>query len=270
MTTAWVGQAGSFSRKMATTQRCTAVRGFLIAWILIAALQGGCGGGAAPGTGFSEAPDILLVVVDALRRDHVGAYGYPRPTTPFLDRLAADGVVFEDAYAQAPQTFNSTSTLLTSRYFPYLTETSRFKGVPGFGSETQQRHSQVPRLAEANSTLPEMLQAAGYETAGFFTNPYHHATSGFWQGFDAAEFLPPDSRTAYTRAPKVHRAFFRWLDDRKASKKPYFAYLHFMDVHNPYQPSRKLRRLFATVKGRDLYVNGKPAETPTDDDVDLS
>jgi len=252
------------------------LRGYLSAFGLSAALALACwqssdsdkGRGAAQRL-FPEPPDVILVVIDALRRDHVGVYGYPRPTTPFLDELAAEGVVFENAYSQAPQTFNSTTTLLSSRYFPYLVRNTRFQSVPGLNEKGQARHAQVPYLAQANLTLPEALRQGGYETLGVFTNPHHHATSGFWQGFETAQYLTPNSRaTAYAPGPKIHRAFFQWLDQRP-SDRPYFAYLHFMDVHAPYRPPHKLRKLFVRVRGKDRYMKGKPTgdQIPSAEDL---
>ncbi|MCP4592048.1 MAG: sulfatase-like hydrolase/transferase, partial [bacterium] len=243
---------------------------------LSAVLGLGCWGGSdpeklrgGPQIRFPEPPNVILIVVDTLRRDHVGVYGYPRPTTPFLDELAAQGVVFENAYSQAPQTFNSTVTLLTSRYFPYLVRNTQFESVPGLDEESQARHAQVPYLAKMNLTLPEVLGEGGYETLGVFTNPHHHATSGFWQGFEKTEYLTPESRAvAYARGPKIHQAFFEWLDQRRTDR-PYFAYLHFMDVHAPYRPPHKLRKLFVTVPGRDRYRKGKPTgdQIPSAEDL---
>ena len=207
---------------------------------------------------FESQPDFILVVIDALRRDHLGMYGYDKPTSPGMDSLAAEGIVFDHAYSHGSQTFNSTASLLTSRYFPHLLPRSSSQPIEELESETATRHSRVPILAHSNLTLAEALGQAGYQTVGIFTNPHHHSTSGFWQGFEAARYLSPDKGdVAYARGPKVHRAFFEWYDEQR-DPRPYFAYLHFMDVHNPYRPPRFLRKEFVTVKGRDLYRKGVP------------
>lgn len=233
--------------------------------LLLAAV--GCGGSFEPEP---EAPHLLLVVADALRRDHLGVYGYDqRPTSPFLDRLAREGVTFDDAHAQASQTFNSTSTLLTSRLFPYLGEPPGLAAGTGLDRATRERHAQVPVLRPENLTLAEVLAGGGYDTFGAFSNPHHHPASGFWQGFAEARFVPPKApRTAYAPGPKVVRAFLDWLDGRSGRETPVFAYLHFMDTHNPYRPPREIRRQFVTAGGRDLYRNGRPVETPTAADLD--
>lgn len=217
---------------------------------------------------FSDRPSVLLIVIDALRRDHVGAYGYTAPTTPFLDRLTENGVVFENAYAQAPQTFISTATLLTSRYFPL---TWRYDRDPSTGAPRQTEGNPrlpVSYLQEENLTLAEVLRAAGYDTVGVFTNPNHHPTSGFWQGFEEPRYPRRKKGKAYAPAPQVRREFLRWLEGRR-SDRPYFAYVHFMDVHNPYRPPRWLRDQFVTTQGRDLYTNGQPSgdQVPTAADV---
>lgn len=217
-----------------------------------------------------ERPDVLLVVIDALRRDAVGVYGSGRPTTPFLDRLAGVGVAFENAYSQSPHTFQSTATLMTSRYFPLVGASPGFEPIPGLPEDLQRRHAEVPYLAEENLTLAEALQGADYQTVGFFTNPHHHATSGFWQGFDEPRFLPRHSaRKPYARAPRVVRSFLAWLDGRQDSG-PYFAYLHVMDVHAPYNPPRELRREFVKVAGKDRYMTGKPAGEERPSAADLA
>ena len=214
-------------------------------------------------------PDLILIVIDALRRDHLGTYGYDKPTSPGMDALAAEGIVFDNAYSHGSQTFNSTASLLTSRYFPYLLPRFATDPIEDLDPKTGARHSRVPILADSNVTLAEALQGGGYQTLGVFTNPHHHSSSGFWQGFDDARYLSPDKGdVAYARGPKIHRAFFDWYDTERDGR-PYFAYLHFMDVHNPYRPPRFLRRQFVTVKGRDLYRKGVPEEERIPTDADL-
>ena len=214
-------------------------------------------------------PDVILIVIDALRRDHLGMYGYDKPTSPGMDSLAANGTIFDNAYSHGSQTFNSTASLLTSKYFPHLLPRPDSKRIEDLSSETAARHSRVPILAASNLTLAESLAQGGYQTLGIFTNPHHHSTSGFWQGFDVARYLSPrKGDVAYARGPKIHQAFFEWYDEERDSG-PYFAYLHFMDVHNPYRPPRFLRKQFVTVKGRDLYRKGVPEgdRIPTEDDL---
>ena len=91
--------------------------------------------------------DVVLISVDALRADHVGAYGYGRPTTPRLDRLAAEGVVFEAAYTPTPHTSYAVSSLMTGKYIRPLV-------LQGLGDDSE--------------TWAQHLQRYGYKTAGFY------------------------------------------------------------------------------------------------------
>lgn len=205
-------------------------------------------------------PSFVFILVDALRRDHVGLYGYPKPTTPFLDELGHSGVVFDDALSQAPQTLNSTASLFTSRSFPFLLKGVEHDPIPGVAPEQKEQWARTPRLAAANLTLAEMLQQAGYQTIALFNNPHHHATSGFGQGFDRVTLLDRDSGQAYARVDSVAAAFLDWHATRDHDR-PYFAYLHLMDPHNPYRPPEEYRKLFPTGKGRYSYVNGAPDQS---------
>ncbi len=199
-----------------------------------------------------ERPNVVLVVVDALRRDHLGVYGYPKPTSPVLDALAAEGVVAWDAWSQAPQTFLSTATLLTSRRFPLVFE--------------DRSHERVWGLHDANHTLAEVLRESGYATFAAFTNPHHHPASGFWQGFEKSVYLTSEDR-AYGRGVDVYRSFFEWLDT-SSTPQPFFAYLHFMEVHNPYMPPKKIRQLFVEQKGRRLSLERSVADpAPSAEDL---
>lgn len=207
-----------------------------------------------------DRPNVVLVLVDALRRDHVGAYGHDAPTTPFLDSLARTGVVFENAWSHAPQTFNSTATLFTSSVSPLLLT----QEVSGDGPSWTDR-----RLADENETLADAFLAAGWETVAVLTNPHHAPESGFTQGFRWRRWLPPSlPGRPYAVAPEVNRAFRELLAEAPRDA-PLFAYVHYMDVHNPYRPPAHLARQFVTVQGEDRYRNGPvdPSDPPSVDDV---
>lgn len=235
----------------------------LLVATLAALLPVACGGKPVQALS-TEQPNLVLVVIDTLRRDHVGSYGYSKPTTPFMDGLAIDGVVFERAFSQASQTFASTSSLFTSRHFP-ITGGRR-------GDGDHKLHS----VADVNLTLAEVLNQDGYDTLALFTNPHHYPASGFWQGFDEAEFTTAkealrDSPLPYRTAPDVVDGFRSWLAERgRGTGNPFFAYLHFMDVHNPYRAPKDLATTFEARGGRrGLYMNGKPTgdEVPTQTDL---
>lgn len=187
-----------------------------------------------------DRPDVLLLLVDALRPDHLGAYGYGRETSPALDALAADGVLFRDAVAQSTFTKSSVASLLTGR-FPYQ------HGVY-WGSRTDD--PELPGavtsdlLAAAETTLAEALRPAGYLTAAWVQNSHLRDFMGFAQGF--VEYH--DQQGGIER---IHRRFLRWLRGA-GGHYPYFAYLHYIDLHDPYLPEPPYDELFGR-GGAEVY-----------------
>ena len=179
-------------------------------------LAAGCN--ASPFAWPSGDPNIILFLIDSLRADHLGAYGYPRDTSPAIDRLARDGVVFQNAIAPASWTRPSMGSLFTS-LSPHV------HGATTFGKT-------LP--AEA-VTLAETLQGRKYFTTAFQTNPLV-AGEHFAQGFDTYYEIFGAS------GGHVVRDFLTWLDERE--KRKFFAYVHFMDVHLPYDAPDENRAKF--------------------------
>jgi arylsulfatase A-like enzyme len=172
-------------------------------------------------------PDVVLVVVDTLRADRLGAWGNRRGLTPFLDELAGRAHVFTRAYAQAPWTNPSVASLFTSRY-------QSQHGITEFLSV----------LAADEQTLAEALGEAGWATGGFSANGLLSRRAGFDQGFDAyRSFLQlggAEDRLLRPakRADEITAEGMRWLDEVRASRPdvPVFLYLHYMEPHTPYAP----------------------------------
>ena len=127
------------------------------------------------GVATAEQPNIVLISAGGLRPDHLGAYGYDPAISPNVDALARRGIRFEQAVAQASWTEPSLASLLTSLYPTEL------------GIACQARLSCQPYLDERRLTLPEALQAVGYNTQGYATSPWLTAELGFGQGFDRFE-----------------------------------------------------------------------------------
>lgn len=178
-----------------------------------AALLAGCGAPAP------RPLNVLVVMLDTLRADHVGAYGYPHPTTPALDALAARSHLFESARAQSSCTFPSVNSLLTSRY------PARFLNQPGgsFG------------IPESIPSLAEMLAARGWQTAAVSASPivranpgHHNPHGGFGRGF--ATF---DEHCEWRFARCVTSTALATIG---RLQEPFFAYLHYLDPHDPYRP----------------------------------
>lgn len=181
------------------------------------------------------AQGVVLVVVDTLRADHLGAYGYERDTTPTVDALAKRGALFRDVTVQWPKTWASMASLMTGR-FPSTTGL-RLK----------------PRvLPESLTVLSEVFGAAGFETAAIVANYNVGRAMGFDQGFDHfveswaegwreeagdAAFVNAAGRVkAYTNATVVTDQALAWLDARRDRARPFFLWLHYMDPHGPYLP----------------------------------
>ena len=159
-------------------------------------------------------PDLLLVVVDTLRADHLSAYGYHRPTSPRLDAHAARGALFTDVTAQSSWTLPSMTSLLTGRL---MFENAR-------------------RLPSAVPSLAERLRDTGYETAAFVGNPNLTRSSGFARGFD--HYITRDDTGGTTwDAPDLEAAVESWLATHPPGDKPRFVYLHYLDPHWPYAPA---------------------------------
>lgn len=158
-------------------------------------------------------PDLVLVVIDTLRADRLSTYGYPRPTSPRIDRLAAEGVRFDDVTAQSSWTQPSVASLLTGRHL----------------------YVNAHRLPASVPSLAERLAEAGYETAAFVANPNLSAEGGYDRGFQS--FVTRDDTGGQTwDAPDLEGAVNAWLAAHPAGDAPRFLYLHYLDPHWPYAP----------------------------------
>jgi len=164
-----------------------------------------------------ERPNVLFILVDTLRRDHLTPYGYRRETTPEIARwLAAPGTVVEEAYSQAPWTLPSVISFFTGR-------------APGelLGSQLG-----AYGLPEGVPTLAERLAAEGYETGGFFANPTLHAGGGFNRGFRTFYAPPADISWMSHHADELNARVRPWLEGHQ--RRPFFLYVHYVDPHDPY------------------------------------
>ncbi|MCC7353649.1 MAG: sulfatase-like hydrolase/transferase [Anaerolineae bacterium] len=207
------------------------------------------------------APNLLVIVLDTLRADHLSAYGYDRLTTPNLDRLAQGGVLFEYAVANTSWTLPSHASLFTGR-FPHEHEADW--GMP---------------LNRKYPTLAEALARQGYRTAAFAANTsYVSPEWGLKRGFSRFEVygdsLADDAmRTVYGRkaaltilprlgyfdipgrknAERVNQEFLRWVDGRDG--RPFFAFLNYNDVHDPYLTKEPFQTQFSNKVARGDVIN---------------
>lgn len=201
-------------------------------WWLALAL--GVGGGCGPEGGGAGPPDIVLISVDTLRRDHCSVYGYERDTTPTLRRVAAEGVRLERAYSPMPTTGPAHATLFTSLY-------PATHGVLENGA----------RLAEEPLVLAEALRAHGYRTAAVVGSFVLDAKFGFDRGFEVYDDdFDPASSTYRRRTWEGHaidggfdrradmttRSAVHWIERERDPDHPFFLFVHYFDPHAPYVP----------------------------------
>jgi len=170
-----------------------------------------------------EHPNVVLIVMDTLRADRLSTYGYERPTSPNLDRLAARGLLFEEAYAAASWTWPSTASILTG-LLPF--EHGVESGTASF-------------LADELETIAEVAQHQGMTTAAWSGNPLIVPDKNFDQGFEFFEHGKGATRKSAMFVPGA----LEWIESTGNTR--FFAYLHLVDPHAPARPLRRGRVLFA-------------------------
>lgn len=212
---------------------------------MIALLLLGCWSSApdALPAGDPDRPDIILVSIDTLRADHLSGYGYGRETSPFLDRLAAEGTRFARSRSASPWTLPAHTTMLTGQ----LPHTHRVV------DDNLSLSASVP-------VLPELLQQSGYNTGGFVSTMYVSRKFGFDRGFDAFDDFGITTEKANLSgdvvAENVVDKALRWLGEQPAGE-PSFLFLHFYDVHYAYDPPAPYDTMFdrAPQRGDLSYKN---------------
>jgi len=173
-------------------------------------------------------PNVVVYLIDALRADHLGAYGYKRPTSPRIDAFAREALVFDNAIANSAWTRSAVASLFTG-LFP------RSHGVLG-------RDDALPPDA---TTLAGLLRNAGYTTAAVATNGNISPGFGFDVGFDFWSQLPEQQTDAIHQYSDVaNGSAFDWLENHRGDE-PFFLYVHTTDPHEPYTPPNPYRERFA-------------------------
>ena len=214
----------------------------------------------------NDKPNICFILIDSVRADHFPCYGYDRIETPHIDKLAKEGIVYENAIVAAPWTLQSVSSIFTGLY-------PSQHGV-SWGNQN---------LAEEHNTLAEMLRDGGYHTVGWSANPWIDKRTGLNRGFN--EFVQT-GRLFKTSTPRkwqqtVEKAFML-LRSRIVSSKggeqlvrlaqknferlgkrsvPFFNFIFYLEPHSPYQPRKENARplLPEGVSHRDaLKINWRP------------
>jgi len=173
--------------------------------------------------------NIVLISIDALRADHLSCYGYERRTSPTIDNIAENGIIFKNAIAPSSWTVPSTASLFTSVYpinhgliYGRLLYLDNFSNIYK-GDQTNIR--QV--LSDELTTLTEILKMHGYNTFGVTSNILLDEKTGFARGFDYFKCLD------FSSAPSVNETIYAWEDAIKKSDK-FFIWMHYFDPHDPY------------------------------------
>jgi arylsulfatase A-like enzyme len=165
-------------------------------------------------------PNVVLVVVDTLRADGLSLYGYPRTTSPALQALAQESVVFHRAYATAPWTKPSVTSLLTSR-LPRDHGVHDWENLPTVGL----------------NTLPQHLKAQGYATHAVVSHhAFHPRANQFHEGFDTFDVRPFEGRGSPHEIVSSKRVTDLALEALDDLEEPYFLWVHYFDPHDTYLP----------------------------------
>ncbi|MFQ5491669.1 MAG: sulfatase-like hydrolase/transferase, partial [Phycisphaerae bacterium] len=182
-------------------------------------------------------PNVLLISIDTLRPDHLGCYGYDRPTSPRIDRLASEGVLFENHISSTSWTLPAHAAMFTSLV----------DSVHGC-TDTDKK------LSDSMVTLAERFSSAGFDTVGFFAGPYLHPAFGLAQGFDQYEDCTSYAQTldstpveSWAMDPKIMQdshqdittpavleAVKSWLAGHTSGR--FFMFVHLWDVHFDFIP----------------------------------
>jgi arylsulfatase A-like enzyme len=198
-------------------------------------------------------PNIVLIIMDTTRVDHLSCYNYQKKTTPHIDAFAKDALIYTNAYATASWTLPSSASILTGTY-------------PGYHGahriETTETYLPMNALDDTKTTLAELLQQAGYSTAGIVSCEFLTERFGLHQGFThfddtissylftlstfgavqflnhffpVVDYLSSKGLYGYSVADQVNRSALSWLEENGRGD-PFFLFLHYFDPHHPYLP----------------------------------
>ncbi|HEX9582743.1 MAG TPA: sulfatase-like hydrolase/transferase, partial [Gemmatimonadales bacterium] len=199
-------------------------------------------GHAGARAGRRRPPDMILYVIDGAGADLMSLYGYNRPTTPNLERLAAEGVVFERAHSNSAWTKPSTASFMTSL------QHSALGGFRGWGD-------QIP---EAAPTMAQRFHAAGYQTAVFTFHPNAGRGSALNRGVDRFQDRSGPGQAHEESSRLLQAEFWGWREAFPGS--PYWAHFQLTDVHEPQVPVPPFAGLFVDAERRERFMGRPPAE----------
>ncbi|MBI5186303.1 MAG: sulfatase [Nitrospinae bacterium] len=179
------------------------------------------------------APNVILITVDTLRPDHLSCYGYPRRTSPNIDKIASQGILFENVVAQSSWTLPSVASILTSRFPGELRMVNSFS-----------------KFRDESLRIATILQEREFYTAAFISGGLISASRGFDKGFNTFTDI-------VGRAEVINSHVFKWLNQKR--DKPFFLWVHYFDVHSDYDApppfDKRFDETFSDLKiGRTDYL----------------
>ena len=263
-------------------QRAMRLSGWMVLGaIMVVAMTMSCGDRGDTVAGANsvthKSPNVILILVDAMRADRLGPYGFTeRNTTPNLDRFATGGVVFERAISQSGWTIPSVASLFSGVY-------PRTHGVLKFiDPKTHRDFSgdegsliKMDALSPDHDTVAEQFQRAGYETVAILKSDVVNAGRGYEQGFGYFHFVDRKPKDRLESGAHLTDAFIAWLEGRRGDPRPFFAYLHYMDPHISYIAPEPFYSKYTSGISSELtggyhetvpFRNGE--QIPTDADVE--
>ncbi|MBI4177279.1 MAG: sulfatase [Candidatus Aenigmarchaeota archaeon] len=184
--------------------------------------------------------NVILISIDTLRADHLGVYGYHRDTSPNIDALAKDSIVFENAISQASWTLPSHVSIFTSKYPPEIYPYNLSANMSDDYMASLARKEFV-----AHPNIATVLKGNGYSTVAFTSGGYVAGRLGFENGFDIYD----DSYMQIKNpAPQITSRAIEWLEANRTNK--FFLFLHYFDVHCPYEPLPEFQKFYLESQSR--------------------
>ena len=182
-----------------------------------------------------DEPNVIFYVIDGAGADWMSLYGYNRRTTPFLERLARDAVVFEHAYSNATSTPLSAPSYMTSLLFSAIMPYRSF----------------FDRVPDGVTTMAEHFARNGWQTGVFTSNPHASSARGLDRNVDRAGLAPIENATDATSSQYLQRAFWEWRDAWVG--QPFWAHFQTTDVHEPFETVAPFAGLFLAPEMRERY-----------------
>jgi arylsulfatase A-like enzyme len=176
-----------------------------------------------------DARNVILISLDTLRADHLGCYGYGRATSPSMDKLAEESVLFKNVFATAPWTLPSHVSMLT-----------------GLDAVNHQVYSGASKMDPGIPTLADFLRQAGYVTAAFTGGGFVSGLYGLSKGFDT--YLSVGKIAVGTPAAALARTALPWIQENR--ERGFFLFLHTYQIHQPYQPPAPFGKMFLDADAR--------------------